>query len=143
MIDNFEKRIKEEIPCIQRITTHIETELDIESGIGYEETVDQSYLEKIKNIALSVNGVTEYKDIALVHIERDVHITLTIKLNLNYFGRRAEKEQSGIGHFNEDYNKRNNNNVSIEKAHEITTIVQNLIAKDTGAKRVIVHAEPA
>ncbi len=146
IIDDFEKKVKEEIPSVQCITTHIETELDIESNIGHEEIADQSYLEKIKKIALSVNGVTECRDIALMYVGTDLHITMTIKLNLNYSDKRIKKEPRNIGYFNDDYNKRRNNDgssISIEKAHEITTIVQNLVIENTGAKRVIVHAEPA
>jgi divalent metal cation (Fe/Co/Zn/Cd) transporter len=32
---------------------------------------------------------------------------------------------------------------SIEEAHRLATNVQNLIIKETGASRVVVHAEPA
>jgi divalent metal cation (Fe/Co/Zn/Cd) transporter len=32
---------------------------------------------------------------------------------------------------------------SIDEAHRLATNVQNLIVKETGASRVVVHAEPA
>lgn len=134
VVDNFEKKIKEEIHNISRITTHIETELDIESAVGREEHVDLDYLEKIKNIALSIEGVSDCRDISIVYIKNELHITLTIKIDPLFM-----KSQSKI-----DYNSSIDNgaDLSIEKAHHISTLVQNLILAKTNASRVIVHAEP-
>jgi hypothetical protein len=95
--DDFERKIKEEISSIKRITTHIETELDIESSIGHERTVDQSHLEKIKSIALSVEGVSECKDIGMVYVGKELHITLTIKLNLNHKSESKGKPNDVTG----------------------------------------------
>ena len=118
VIDDFEKRIKEEIPNIKQVTTHIETELDIDSSIGYEKTIDQSFLEKVKDIALSVNGVTDCKDISLVNVDTDLHITLTIKIVAS------------------------DSKISVDQAHGIATAIQNKIIANTGASRVVVHTEP-
>ncbi|MGN6615443.1 MAG: cation transporter dimerization domain-containing protein, partial [Candidatus Nitrosocosmicus sp.] len=75
IVDDFERKIKEDISSIKNITTHIETEVDIESTIGKEEIIDQHLTNKIKSIALSVDGVSDCKDIALVFAGNEVHIT--------------------------------------------------------------------
>jgi cation diffusion facilitator family transporter len=137
IIDNFEKRIKEEISVIKRITTHIETELDVESSIGQERNTDQSHLERIRDAALSVNGVSECKDISLVYVDNDLHITLTIKINPQFV-----KMEGDVNNPNDKNGDANTSNLSIEKAHQISTTVQNLIQKNTNATRVVVHAEP-
>ena len=81
IVDDFERKIKEEISSIKNITTHIETEADIESSIGKEETIiDQSFINKIKNIALSVDGVSDCKDIALVFAGNEVPYNLDNKI---------------------------------------------------------------
>jgi cation diffusion facilitator family transporter len=133
IVDDFERKIKEEISSIKNITTHIETEADIESSIGKEETtIDQSFINKIKNIALSVDGVSDCKDIALVFAGNEVHITLTIKLNSLYI-----KADSDVN--NDDFN---NNKLSVVLAHKIATNLQNKILENTDATRVIIHTEP-
>ena len=119
IIDDFEKRIKLEIPNILHITTHIETESDVELSIGFEKTVDESFLEKIKSVAISVKGVVDCKDISLVNVGNELHITLTIKI--------VEGDDK----------------ISINQAHSIATDVQNKIIANTDASRVIVHTEPA
>ena len=133
IVDDFERKIKEEISSIKNITTHIETEADIESSIGKEETtIDQSFINKIKNIALSVDGVSDCKDIALVFAGNEVHITLTIKLNSLYI-----KADSDVN--KDDFN---NNKLSVVLAHKIATNLQNKILENTDATRVIIHTEP-
>jgi len=121
VIDNFEKRLKSEIPLIEKITTHIETESGERTAIGTEKNIDQSYLEKIRMIALSFNLVVDCSDIGIVDNNGELHITFTVKL-------KPDPEKSII---------------SIEDAHKIATNIQNQIVKETGASRVIVHTEPA
>ena len=133
IVDDFERKIKEEISSIKNITTHIETEADIESSIGKEETIiDQSFINKIKNIALSVDGVSDCKDIALVFAGNEVHITLTVKLNSLYL-----KADSDVN--KDDFN---NNKLSVVLAHKIATNLQNKILENTDATRVVIHTEP-
>ena len=135
IVDDFERKIKEEISSIKNITTHIETEADIESSIGKEETIiDQSFINKIKNIALSVDGVSDCKDIALVFAGNEVHITLTIKLNSLYI-----KADSDVN--KDDFNN-NKNKLSVVLAHKIATNLQNKILENTDATRVVIHTEP-
>ncbi len=119
IIDDFEKRIKLEIPNITNITTHMETESNIESSIGSEKIVDRTFSNRIKEIAISIKGVIDCKDISLVTVGKELHITLTIKI------------------IEED------DNISINQAHNIATDVQNKIMANTDASRVIVHTEPA
>jgi cation diffusion facilitator family transporter len=121
VIDNFEKRLKSEIPLIEKITTHIETESGERTAIGTEKDIDQSYLEKIRMIALSFNLVVDCSDIGIVDNNGELHITFTVKI-------KPDPEKSII---------------SIEDAHKIATNIQNQIVKETGASRVIVHTEPA
>jgi divalent metal cation (Fe/Co/Zn/Cd) transporter len=83
IVDRFEQKIKYEIPSINQITTHIEIENDIDSSLGYEqeeEKTDTHLLNEIKNAASFVKGVIDCKDIALVNMGSDLHITLTIKI---------------------------------------------------------------
>jgi cation diffusion facilitator family transporter len=133
IIDDFERKIKEDISNIKNITTHIETEVDIESSIGKEEKTDQSFSDKIKDIALSVNGVSDCKDVALVFAGTEVHITLTIKLNQSYIkmDKNIKTESNS-----------NNKKLSVVMAHQIATNIQNLILENTGATRVVIHTEP-
>ncbi len=125
----------------------METESGLESLIGHEETVDQAYLEKIRNIALSVDGVNECKDIAIVYVSSGMHITLTIGLD----GRSVTSKGKQHSYSDDDKKKQapqqdnrkgdNNNDdegndeISIEMAHQIATEVQNLVKKGTGASR--------
>ena len=64
IVDDFERKIQSEISAIRDITTHMETEVDIEKSVGKEEKTDPSFYDKIKNIALSVNGVSDCKNVA-------------------------------------------------------------------------------
>jgi cation diffusion facilitator family transporter len=121
--DSFENRLKQEIPQIKNITTHIELE---EAGrdaltIGIEKRSNEAYVERIKDTALSVDSVVNCKDVAIVEVNRDQHITLTIKI------------ESRIG----------KSLTSLRDAHEIATDVQNRIINQTGATRVVVHTEPS
>jgi cation diffusion facilitator family transporter len=120
IIDSFEKRLKEEVPELRDITTHIETETSEYVSIGTEKTPTRSYLERIKNAALSIDSVVDCKDIGVVYINDEQHITLSIKIKST-----AEKTIK-----------------TIEDAHRLATNVQNLVIKQTGASRVIVHTEP-
>ena len=146
IIDEFEKKIKEKIPNMNRITTHIETESDTESSIGQEEYIDKELLEKIKSLVLSVDGVSKCKDIALVKIGNDLHITLTIKINHSFAEDEDEDKVKELNHIQEKEKKDiygiKNDNISIEKAHQISTLVQNLILKNTQAARVVVPCQP-
>ncbi|HEY5630748.1 MAG TPA: hypothetical protein VIR31_01340, partial [Nitrososphaeraceae archaeon] len=64
--------------------------------------------------------VVDCKDIGVIDINGEVHITLTIRIKPT-----LEKTTT-----------------TIEDAHIIATNIQNLIIKQTGASRVIVHTEP-
>ncbi len=141
IIDDFERKIQQEVPSIKTITTHIETEVDMETSIGKEEKTDQSFIDKIKGIALSVKGVSDCKDVALVFAGKEIHITLTIKLNHSY----VKMENNNNNNNNENMDKKSisqSNKLSVGTAHQIATDIQNLILKNTGASRVIIHTEP-
>ncbi len=118
--DKFEKDVKDKISEIGNITTHIETESNEDIPVGIEKMVDKSHAEKIRNSALSVQGVTECKDIGSIIINDELHITLTVKIS-----------------------QRENVTITVDDAHKIATNVQNLILNQMGASRVIVHTEPA
>jgi cation diffusion facilitator family transporter len=120
VIDDFEKRLKSEIPLIEKITTHIETESSERVAIGTEKKINQPYLEKIRNIALSFNRVVDCSDIGIVDNDGELHITFTVKVKPS-----LEK------------------NTTVEDAHIIATNIQNQITKETGASRVMIHTEPA
>jgi cation diffusion facilitator family transporter len=119
-VDEFERRIKYEIPEIQNITTHIESEIVKDTTIGVEKQANTTYLENIRKSAISVSGVIDCKDIGVIDMNQDIHITLTI---------RIETVHDEVV-------------TTIEDAHKIATTVQDLIVKQTGASRVIVHTEP-
>ncbi|MFZ0326366.1 MAG: cation diffusion facilitator family transporter [Nitrososphaeraceae archaeon] len=121
IVDEFERRIKAEIPEILNITTHIESEITKNITMGIEKKVNAAYLENIRRAAYSVSGVINCEDIGVIDINGDIHITLTI---------RIESLPDG-------------SITTIEDAHRIATAVQNLIVKETGASRVIVHTEPS
>ena len=121
--ESFENRLKQEIPQIKNITTHIEIEEASRdtSAIGIEKRSSEGYIERIKDVALSVQSVVNCKDVAIVELNGDQHITLTIEI------------ESRIG----------NSLTTLRDAHEIATDVQNRIINQTGASRVIVHTEPS
>jgi divalent metal cation (Fe/Co/Zn/Cd) transporter len=98
----------------------METETSEYLAIGTEKKEKQPYLEKIRHAALSVDRVVDCKDIGVIDINGEVHITLTIRIKPT-----LEKTTT-----------------TIEDAHIIATNIQNLIIKQTGASRVIVHTEP-
>jgi cation diffusion facilitator family transporter len=120
IIDSFEKRLKEEAPELRDITTHLETETSEYVSIGTEKTPGRSHLEKIRNVALTLDGVVDCKDIGIVYINDEQHITLSIKIKST-----PEKTIK-----------------TIEDAHKLATDVQNVVMKQTGASRVVVHTEP-
>jgi divalent metal cation (Fe/Co/Zn/Cd) transporter len=120
IIDSFEKRLKEEAPELRDITTHIETETSEYVSIGTEKRPGRSYLERIRNAVLSLDGVVDCKDIGVVYINDEQHITLSIKIKST-----PEKTIK-----------------TIEDAHKLATDVQNVVMKQTGASRVVVHTEP-
>jgi cation diffusion facilitator family transporter len=121
VIDNFEKRLKDEIVLLERITTHIEIEPSKDATIGTEKNINQSYLDQIRNAALSIDRVVDCRDITAVDNHGELHITLTVKIKPS-----VEKTIT-----------------TVEAAHTIATSIQNLLLKETGASRVIVHTEPA
>jgi divalent metal cation (Fe/Co/Zn/Cd) transporter len=110
--------LKEEAPELRDITTHIETETSEYVSIGTEKTPGRSYLERIRNAALSLDSVVDCKDIGVVYINDEQHITLSIKI-------KSTQEK-----------------MLIEDAHKLATDVQNVVMKRTGASRVVVHTEP-
>ena len=134
IVDDFEKKIKEQISEIKHITTHIESELGSDQIIGSEELIDQAYLEKIKNTALSIEGVIDCKDVSVVYISNEMHITFTIKLDIQSNKRPPPSQTTREDAVNHD--------LTVEEAHQIATKVQNMVIKNTGAARVIIHTEP-
>jgi cation diffusion facilitator family transporter len=120
IVDLFENQVKQNIPQISNVTAHIETETSKNVEIGTQKRINQSYVENIRKIALSADRVADCKDISVVDINGELHITLVIKI-------KPMPEKSIT---------------SIEEAHRLATNVQNLIVRDTGASRVVVHTEP-
>ena len=122
IIESFEIRLKNEIPQIRNVTTHIEIEAsDDVSIIGIEKISSRPYTEQIRKIALSVDRVNDCKDVSVVDVNAEQHITLTISI------------EAGM----------ENDPTSLADAHRIATYVQNLIIRQTGSSRVVVHTEPA
>ena len=121
IIDSFEMRLKKEIPGISEITTHIETETTVHAVTGTEKKPNRQDVEKIRNLALSVEGVVGCEDIRIVDFDDEQHITLTIKV-------KSTQEKTVN---------------TINDAHSLATYTQNLISKQTGASRVVIHTEPA
>jgi len=120
--DAFEQKIKTEIPQVKYITTHIEVESgEYEKITGVEKRVTESYMDKIRSLSMQVACVIDCKDIGIVEINQDHHITLTIII-------KAEKKGQSV---------------SVQDAHVISTKVQEIIVRATGASRVVVHTEPA
>ena len=119
--ESFEQRIKAEIHQVKDITTHIEIESTEEADVmGVEKKASGSYTENIRNLSMQINGVIDCKDIGIVEVNNEQHITLTIVIKA--------KEGEEV--------------TSIEEAHKISTDVQEIIIKETGASRVVVHSEP-
>jgi divalent metal cation (Fe/Co/Zn/Cd) transporter len=70
-------------------------------------------------MVLSDPDVLDSKNIGIISIGGETHITLTITI-------------SGDGM----------RKITVEDAHRIATRIQNVIIKQTGATRVIIHTEP-
>jgi len=121
IIDSFENRLKNEIPEISQITTHMETETTEHAVRGTEKKPSTQDVKKIRNLALSVDGVVGCENIGIVDTNGEQHITLTIKIKSTPV--KPVK--------------------SIDDAHKLATYTQNIIMKETGASRVVVHTEPA
>lgn len=120
IIDAFEMRVKSEIPEIKDVTSHMETEVNESLVVGRERRdIDQEYLDAIRRMVLSIAGVADCKNMGITTIAGQTHITLTITIP----GTATHR-------------------MTIEDAHRIATDVQNIIIKQTGAARVIVHTEP-
>ncbi len=119
IIESFESQVRKEISVIQHITTHIEFETEEIKTIGIEKEVNSSYIEKIRKSCFKIKGVVDCKDIGIVDMDGDQHITLTITIH-----------------------SFNPSNLSIYDAHQIATDVQQIIMKDMGASKVVVHTEP-
>jgi cation diffusion facilitator family transporter len=121
IIDAFERRVKSEIPQIGAVTSHMETEANESVVVGSEaRDVDQGYVQSIRRMVLSVPDVADCRDIGVITIAGQTHITVTIAIS--YTDARRT--------------------VTVEDAHRIATDVQNAIIRQTGAARVVVHAEP-
>ena len=121
IIDSFEMRLKKEISEISEITTHIETETTVHAVTGTEKKPNRKDVEKIRNLALSVEGVVGCEDIRIVDFDDEQHITLTIKVK--------STQDKTVN--------------TINDAHSLATYTQNLISNQTGASRVVIHTEPA
>ena len=119
IIETFESKVKNDIPLIQNITTHIEFETEEIKKIGIEKEVNSLYLEKIRKSCFKIEGVVDCKDIGIVDMDGDQHITLTITIQ-----------------------SLNPSDLSIYDAHQIATDVQQMIMNDMGASKVVVHTEP-
>lgn len=132
--DRFEKRIKSDIQEIKAVTTHLETELNENLVVGSENkdiVTDQQYMQQIYDTAKTVDGVVDCDDIGIITInENEKHITLTIKVSTLPSSAVTAGQQART------------NRMTIHEAHRIATYVQNLVIKQTGASRVIVHVEP-
>lgn len=119
--ESFEQRIKAELSQVKDITTHIEIESTEDIDVmGVEKKASGSHIEKIRNLCMQINGVIDCKDIGIIEVNNEQHITLTIII-------KAIEGQDVT---------------SIEEAHKISTDVQEIIIKETGASRVVVHSEP-
>jgi cation diffusion facilitator family transporter len=120
IVESFEKMVKKEIQEIENITSHIEidTSEDIKT-MGVEKRVAEFYIEKIKKLCLEVQGVVDCKDVGIVDMNGNQHVTLTILIK---FSKTSK--------------------ISLQEAHEIATSVQERIIKETNATRVVVHTEP-
>ena len=119
--ESFEQRIKAELTQVKDITTHIEIEsTEDEDVMGVEKKASGSFIEWIRNLCMQINGVIDCKDIGIIEVNNEQHITLTIII------KTIEGQDV----------------TSIEDAHKISTDVQEMIIKETGATRVVVHSEP-
>jgi cation diffusion facilitator family transporter len=124
IVDSFEERLKQEVPQIKDITTHIEIESPVEDlrMAGTEKRVGPELLMKIKDVMLSIDEVFDFKDIRVFDdVTGGQHITLTICLS----SKNGTVATS----------------ITLEVAHKIATKVQNMIINRTGATRVVVHTE--
>ena len=119
IIEIFESKVKEDIQIIKNITTHIEFENELGKIIGIEKEVNSFHIEKIRKSCFKIKGVVDCKDIGIVDMGGDQHITLTIIIHSS-----------------------NPQDLTVYDAHQIATDVQEIVMYDTGAKRVVVHAEP-
>lgn len=119
IIERFESKVKEEIPIIKNITTHIEFENEQGKIIGIEKEVNSFHIEKIRKSCFKIKGVVDCKDIGIVDMGESQHITLTIIIQSS-----------------------NPQDLTVYDAHQIATDVQQMVMYDTGATRVVVHAEP-
>jgi cation diffusion facilitator family transporter len=119
IIEIFESKVKEEIQIIKNVTTHIEFENEQGKIIGIEKEVNSSHIEKIRKSCFKIKGVVDCKDIGIVDMGGDQHITLTIIIQSS-----------------------NPQDLTVYDAHQIATDVQQMVMYDTGATRVVVHAEP-
>ena len=119
IIETFESKVRNDIPLIQQITTHIEFETEEIKKIGIEKEVNSSYLSNIRKSCFKIEGVVDCKDIGIVDMDGDQHITLTITIQ-----------------------SLNPSDLSIYDAHQIATDVQQMIMRDTRASKVVVHTEP-
>jgi divalent metal cation (Fe/Co/Zn/Cd) transporter len=119
IIEIFESKVKEDIQIIKNITTHIEFENELGKIIGIEKEVNSFHIEKIRKSCFKIKGVVDCKDIGIVDMGGDQHITLTIIIQSS-----------------------NPQDLTVYDAHQIATDVQEIVMYDTGAKRVVVHAEP-
>lgn len=121
IVELFEERIKTAIPQVKDITTHIETEsTDDAEVMGVEKVASPYTTQNIRKLCLKTEGVMDCRDIGIVDVNGEQHVTLTIII-------KAATEETVT---------------SVEEAHKISTAVQDSIMKETGAARVVVHTEP-
>jgi divalent metal cation (Fe/Co/Zn/Cd) transporter len=92
-------------------------------------------------MALSIEGVSDCDEISLVYVKNELHITLTIKINPLPI-KSDTRSFDLIPSSPSPPPSTPDDSLSVEKAHDISTQVQNLLLENTNASRVIVHAEP-
>jgi len=146
IIDDFERRIKQEVPRIKFVTTHMETETSENTTIGVQTVADQSTVEKIIRLALSVESVVDCKDVSIININNELHVTLTIVID-------AANKRTGVTSLTlpannsthsdkPDETQPGSRSITLNEAHRIATDVQNLILRAMHVSRVVVHIEP-
>lgn len=124
IVDSFEEKLKNHVPQVKDITSHIEIESSVDDlrMTGTEKRASPELLMKIKEVMLTIDEVIDYKNIRVFDdVTGGQHITLTICLTPQN-GNMATS-------------------ITLEVAHSIATKVQNMIVNRTGATRVVVHTE--
>lgn len=114
--NQIEKKIKEKIPNVDKISIHIDEESDMIKETQIVNDRCDEMIQKILKIARSHNGVIDCKDVTVMEIDGKYKVTMNCILD---------------------------NSLSLTEAHEIATTIENQIYLDIKeVSKVIVHAEP-